>query len=1402
MGDFGTPLATPRRAAGDLAIARPLDQMAQTTKTTRTPKAKTSRTAKTTRAAATKTTRTPAPKKTHAATAVVCLLTLTGLLGALPSLAQANSAWWHVLSGARPTYLKALHGTNIPGVPGVNEVQEIAIGPDTFTEVTAGGQEVGYFETQPGPFGGVQTPPTVENVRAGLEGVYGAHNVEVTLKSGGVAEPVLLVTFVGADADKTVTPLEAKVYEGYGTTAEAKVVTPAKAAIPPVLHPDGTVVATVLNIGDASAGECIQVAAGAKGKFKNSECTEAAEPGHEEFEQASPVKIVDKLPPGVKAVSVKGGVFRSGEARFYEIPGSECQLDGEPGEATVVSCTITDADFNGPVPGFSAIEVRVGVVVTGHVPAKGEGVNESEANEVSVSGGDAAPASVSRPVKLSEEPVPFGIENYELTPEGEGGKVDTQAGSHPFQTTFTFGFNQLAEGRATSGLATGNTAELPRDVNDELPPGLIGNPQPFARCTSAEFLSAPNQCPAASVVGAVITTVSEPHADGIIVFPTPLFNLEPSVGEPAKFGFLPENNETPIYINTSVRTGGDYGIDGEVSNITQSITALSSVVTFWGVPGAPAHDGTRDGCLVTTSHSEYPACEALVENDPPPFFELPTSCTGPLQSSVEMDSWENSKPIGQRSVFGPTQPLPALDGCGKLPFNPSITAEPDGKAASSSTGFNVDVHVPQEASLNASGLGEGEPRNITVTLPEGVAVNPSGGDGLEACSDALVGFQSSVGEGGFAEPPLEPGVKDPIFSATPKGPAESALPGVNTCPSASKIGKAKIKTPLLKHELEGFVYLASQNSNPFGSLIAMYIVVEDPESGVLIKLAGQVHLSATGQIETTFDNSPQAPFEDAVLEFFGGERAPLATPARCGTYTTSAVFTPWSQEAGEEPHHASATFGITEGPNHSACPGASLPFNPSLTGGATNIQAGAFTPLTATFGREDGEQQISRVRFTLPPGLSGILTHVELCGEQQANEGKCPPESLIGEATVSAGVGSDPVSVTGGKIYLTGPYHGAPFGLSVVDPVKAGPFDLERDTSNPNQDPACDCIVVRGKIEINPITSALTITTNSESEGYAIPHLIDGIPVQLKRINAITTRSDFQFNPTNCAQMPITGVAESAEGASRPVEVPFQATNCATLKFEPKFKVSVTGKNSRAGGAALTTKVEEPKGSFGNDANITKVKVELPKQLPSRLTTLQKACTDKQFEANPANCPKDSKIGYAVVHTPLIPVPLQGPAIFVSHGGEAFPSLTLVLQGYGITIDLVGTTFISKTSITSTTFKTVPDQPFSSFELTLPQGKFSALSTDLPHESYDLCGQKLVMPNEFIAQNGAEIKQSTAISVSGCGKALTRAQKLAAALKSCHKDHRKSKREKCEAAARKKYGPLKKAKKGKQSGGK
>jgi hypothetical protein len=398
-----------------------------------------------------------------------------------------------------------------------------------------------------------------------------------------------------------------------------------------------------------------------------------------------------------------------------------------------------------------------------------------------------------------------------------------------------------------------------------------------------------------------------------------------------------------------------------------------------------------------------------------------------------------------------------------------------------------------------------------------------------------------------------------------------------------------------------------------------------------------------------------------------------------------------------------------------------------------------------TMSRKDGNQNLDAIQLHMPPGLSGMLTGIPLCGEAQANAGTCPESSKIGETTISVGLGGDPFTVSGGRVYITGPYHGAAYGLSIVNPAKAGPFDVEHDTSKPGEYmPACDCVVVRAKIEIDPTTAAITVTSDTTGP-HRIPTILDGIPLQIKHVNVTINRPSFIFNPTNCNKMAVTGALTSSEGAVEALSVPFQATNCAVLGFKPQFSVSTSAHHSRTGGESLHVKLTYPKAAFGSQANIAKVRVELPKQLPSRLTTLQKACTDTVFNANPENCPAASRVGEAIATTPIIPEDFRGPAYFVSHGGVKFPELIIALHGYALTVDLHGETFISKEGVTSTTFNTVPDVPIGSFELILPAGPDSALAAN-----GDLCASKLQMPTTFTAQNGAMIKQTTPISVQGC----------------------------------------------------
>jgi hypothetical protein len=1157
------------------------------------------------------------------------------------SSALALSPWWRLTSGARPTHIQ-------PGLAR-GEVQEVTI--------SATGGLAFLF----GPNEGVALVnwnATSLEMQESLEGMYGAGNVEVTGGPGDeTGSKPYVIRFVGELSDQPVAPLKVNPATFFflscegatGPNCKGETIVTEKTQG----RPDGEVVVTAANLGDASV---------------NGETT--------------PVSIVDKLPKGLRAVGIHGTSGALGSNLEHSM---ECSLAS-------LSCVFTKI-----LPPFEEIDVSILVAV--------ENTSSGAMNEVSVSGGGAPSASINRPVVTGGAPAGFGAEDYEMSPEEEGGAPTTQAGAHMFQLTTTFTLNQAVEASGQTVPAGG----LAKDLHFKLPPGLIGNATAIVQCSLKDFLTpvggAHNKCSPQTAVGVAMITVSGVNGSRLSEFTVPVFNIAPAVGEPARFGFF--LLRAPVILDTKLRTGEDYGVTVDVTNITQTAAFLRNEVAFWGVPGDARHDSQRGwGCLLDENNPAAEPCNPLEEVHPLPLLSMPTSCTGPLQTSVEAASWTQQESF---QTFGSTQPMPSMDGCNRLPFSPSIKVTPDGTAGSTPTGLTVDEHVPQETVLSGSGLAESDVKGLSATLPVGVALNPAAADGLEACSESQIGLQND-------NPP--------------------------SCPDASKVATVKIKTPLVPNALEGAAYLATQNQNPFGSLVGLYVYAEDPIAGVSAKAAGEVlEDPVTGQLTAHFEHDPlfegglvssqflpQVPFEDVELHFFGGDRAPLSTPALCGAYTTTGTFAPWAENGTTE---SASTFNITTGPNGSPCHNP-LPFNPALTAGTTSIQAGGFSPFTMTMSRPDGSQNLTAIKLKMPPGLLGTLATVKLCPQAQANAGTCGPESLIGHTTVSVGVGGDPFTVTGGQVFITEGYGGAPYGLSIVNPAKAGPFDLGK-------------VIVRAKIEVDPITAVLTVTTDSTGP-YKIPTILDGIPLQIQHVNVSIDRPGFTFNPTNCSPLQIGGSLTSDQGAVQALSVPFQITNCAVLAFKPKLTAKTNGKTSRANGASLSVKLTYPAGPY--DANISKVKVDLPKQLPSRLTTLQKACPAKTFEANPAACPSASIVGHAKATTPVLPVGLEGPAYFVSHGGEEFPQLIIVLQGYGTTVHLVGSTFISKTGITSSTFKQVPDVPVGTFELTLPQGKFSALAAN-----GNLCtAKKLAMPTLFIAQNGATIHTTTPIVPTGCAK--------------------------------------------------
>jgi hypothetical protein len=934
--------------------------------------------------------------------------------------------------------------------------------------------------------------------------------------------------------------------------------------------------------------------------------------------------------------------------------------------------------------------------------------------------------------------VPLGGQNLEIE---NVPYAFTQAGGHPWGLTTTFDFaSEEPEITKPNGekFKTIVPTRDPKDVVVSLPAGLLGNPVSVPRCPLTIAIAGSGGCPSSTQIG-----VYRIRFFGGKELVAPIVNLVPERGQSAEFAL--ENNFHISFLLTAhlVRTAEGYGLTVIDKNIP--VVELSRAeLTFWGVPADPSHDALRGRICQKTSRGDPGVrCVFRIGGEqsgeaPVPFLSWPTDCAaGPEVATARADSWEEPGRVRENQQYEgfleKTATIPGVTGCSLLSFDPSIEAQPDTLVADEPVGLGVNLQVPQPEV--PARLATPHLRKAVVTLPLGMSVSPGVVDGIQACD-------ASGREGiNFTGPESEEVAVDGELQLAP-----------GRCPDASIVGTAEAITPVLGVPVKGHVYLArpgcggvgqaacTEQDALDGNLYQLYLELggtgEFADLGIQIKVAGKTEANpATGQLTTVFDENPQTPFSELRIHLNGGPRAPIDNPAVCGPAVTTADFTPWSAP-GITPQGLTVA-GTPDGTPSSffTVGGCSSPppFSPGFVAGTVTPQAGQFSTFTLNISRKDREQFVKGIQIHTPPGLLGMLSNVVLCGEPQARLGTCPESSKIGSTRVATGAGSHPFEIEG-KIYLTGGYGGAPFGLSIVTNAVAGPFNL-------------GLVVVRARINVDPENSTLTVTTD-ETGPYALPQIVFGIPLRLQRITVNIDRPNFMFNPTNCEGQQITANLSGSGQAVSNVSSSFAVGGCKSLEFKPKFTVSTNGHTSRANGASIDARLSYPKSAMGNAANIARVKVSLPKQLPSRLTTLQKACPAATFNSNPAACPSASIVGVARATTPLLPVGLSGPVFFVSHGGEAFPSLIVVLQGDGVRVDLTGSTFIDKAGITSSTFKTIPDVPVNTFELYLPQGKTSALAAN-----GNLCKTapgKLVMPTEFVAQNGAVLKQNTKITVSGC----------------------------------------------------
>jgi hypothetical protein len=927
-----------------------------------------------------------------------------------------------------------------------------------------------------------------------------------------------------------------------------------------------------------------------------------------------------------------------------------------------------------------------------------------------VAAGVVALACATACAEPSEHPFEIIPGSFHFAPSSD------QAAAHAnWVTSFDFA-------HVESGPSDGRTYNDARTTIVNLPPGFVGDDTVVPACTSGELLASAGetvgsipQCPVASQVGQVSFEASIANGTNPLTrFTVPLYNMEvTSFGVTAELGF-----KTAILTQLLVVRvrPGDSGLTITAPDFPKFSEPHDITVTVWGLPASHEHDAQRGEVCDRLS---VPECteelggpqEAHVPVEP--FLSNPTSC-GPLTATMEADSWEEPlNPSHAEDQVGP------IEECERVPFEPEIKVQPTTRSAESPSGLNISLVVPQSWE-NPYSLGSANIKDTTLALPVGYTANPSLASGLGTCTPQQFAAETS-----------------------------SSPPGAG-CPAESKIGAVAVETPVLAEKLSGSVYIATPFDNPFDSLLGVYIVVKDPARGIIIKLQGRIEPNpVTGQLVTIFDENPQVPFSKFTLKLNQDQTSPLVSPPACGTYTAQAAFTPWSDPL--VPRIVENSLEIEQGIGGGPCPpGGIPPFKPGIEAGTLNNSAGAYSPMEIHITRNDGEQEITRFTSILPAGLTAKLTGVPFCpdadieaakhvtGAQEEAEPSCPKDTEIGHTLVGAGVGSV-LAYAPGKVYMAGPYNGAPFSVVSITSAKVGPFDL-------------GTVVIRFALEINPETAVVTVDAKASDP---IPHIIDGIVIHVRDIRVYVDRPEFMINPTNCDP---ENFAATVDGAGAdftnpadqvPVTVTssFQMANCQNLQFKPTFKVSTPAKTSKADGASLSVHLTYPDAPQGTQTNIKLVKVELPKRLPSRLTTLQKACPEATFAANPAGCPAASAVGHATAVTPILPVPLTGPAYFVSHGGAKFPELIIVLQGYGVTLELHGETFISKQGITSSTFHTIPDDPIGSFELTLPQGPFSALAA-----TGDLCKGALAMPTEFLAQNGDEIHQNTKIAVTGCPK--------------------------------------------------
>ena len=909
----------------------------------------------------------------------------------------------------------------------------------------------------------------------------------------------------------------------------------------------------------------------------------------------------------------------------------------------------------------------------------------------------------------------FGLKGLDVTFTPVPGHESLEAGSHPAELTTTLSLNTIVvpDGAIDPETEEMVDGEVPdgalRDLEVAQIPGFVGSQTAVGRCSAEQFrtrIEGYPQCPDTSAIGvAAVKGEFNVFPVGVEKFVhVPIYNLAPSRGEAAKLGFVVLN--VPIVIDVGVNPDPPYNLLAHLDDISNVLLVYGSQLTIWGNPGDESHDSLRGECvgevlLATAEPFSRGKCPVSMPEEA--FLTLPRACQGPLATLFAATSWGGAAAEPQ-SVLTHNNAIPAeaegMSGCESLRFEPQSAAQPTTTSASSPSGLAFGVEVDDPGLTDPEGRAQSDIRNVEVTLPEGMSVNPGAAEGMAACAKAQYEAASLTNQG---------------------------------CPDAAKLGTVEVKSKLLEEPLQGTIYLAQPDDaataeegaeNPFDSLIAFYMLIESQQNGIFVKQAGKVEPDpATGQLRSVVEEIPQLPFSKLSVRFREGPRAPLTTPTRCGPYTTNVILTPWS---GGEAVESNSTFEVKSGVEGAPCP-SSEPFSPGLQAGSTSNAAGAYSPFFIHLTRASGEQPITRFSATLPPGVVPKLAGVPQCsdaqiaaaaaaaGRSELTSPSCPAASQIGRLMAGAGSGSA-LTYVPGKIYLAGPFAGAPLSVVAVVPAVAGPFDL-------------GTVVTREAINVNPVTFRGEVDGSSADP---IPQMLQGIPLGLRDLRIYVDRAEFMRNPTSCAPLAtaasVFGTASQALPSAR-----YQAASCASLAFKPKLSLTLKGKAKRTGHPELRSVLVPRAG----DANIAGAVVTLPRSEFIDQNHINNPCTRVQF--NEGNCPAASVLGTARAITPLLDEPLEGPVYFRSNGGERkLPDVVVDLRGQ-FHVTLVG--FVtSKHGGVRTTFASAPDAPVTKFTLRLNGGKRGLLVN-----SENLCAKPRYAEVSLKGQNGKAAATKTRI---------------------------------------------------------